>query len=67
MGTTIMGNDPGNSVADAWGRAHDHPNLFIVGSSLFPSGGTVNPTLTIAALSLRTADAISREFGGIVR
>jgi choline dehydrogenase-like flavoprotein len=67
MGTTIMGNDPGNSVADAWGRAHDHPNLFIAGSSLFPSGGTVNPTLTIAALSLRSADAISRELGGVVR
>jgi choline dehydrogenase-like flavoprotein len=62
-----MGSDPGNSVADTWGRAHDHPNLFIAGSSLFPSGGTVNPTLTIAALSLRTADAISRELGGVVR
>jgi choline dehydrogenase-like flavoprotein len=67
MGTTIMGNDPGNSIADAWGRAHDHPNLFIAGSSLFPSGGMVNPTLTIAALSLRTADAIRRELGGVGR
>ena len=67
MGTTIMGADARNSVADAWGRAHDHPNLFIAGSSLFPSGGTVNPTLTIAALSLHTADAISRELGGVAR
>jgi choline dehydrogenase-like flavoprotein len=67
MGTTIMGSDPRNSVADARGRTHDHPNLFIAGSSLFPSGGTVNPTLTIAALSLRTADAIGRELGGVGR
>ena len=67
MGTTIMGADARNSVADGWGRAHDHPNLFIAGSSLFPSGGTVNPTLTIAALSLHTADAISRELSGVAR
>jgi choline dehydrogenase-like flavoprotein len=67
MGTTIIGNDPRNSVADAWGRAHDHTNLFIAGSSLFPSGGTVNPSLTIAALSLRTADAILRELSGTIR
>lgn len=63
MGTTIMGDDPGNSVVDAHCRAHDHDNLFVVGASVFPAGGSVGPGLTIAALGLRTADEISRQLG----
>jgi glucose dehydrogenase len=39
-------------------RSWDHPNLYLVGSGTFPTGATANPTLTIAALSLRTADHI---------
>ncbi len=58
MGTCRMGDDPANSVVDRDGRAHDHPNLFIAGSSVLPTGGTANPTLTLAALALRTAEAI---------
>ena len=61
MGTTIMGDDPSNSVVDRWGRAHDVPNLWIAGSSVFTSSATANPTLTLAALSLRTAAAIHRQ------
>lgn len=64
MGTTIMGNDPANSVVDRWGRAHDVPNLWIAGSSVFATSATSNPTLTIAALTLRMAHAIHRELGG---
>jgi choline dehydrogenase-like flavoprotein len=60
MGTTQMGTDPTRSVTDSFGRSHDVPNLFVAGSSLFPTVGTANPTLTLAALALRTADAISR-------
>jgi glucose dehydrogenase len=56
MGTTRMGTDPNASVVDADGRSHDHPNLWIVGSSVFPTGATANPTLTIAAVTLRTLD-----------
>jgi len=56
MGTTRMGMDPMDSVVDANLMSHDHANLMIVGSSVFPTGGTANPTLTIAALSLRAAD-----------
>lgn len=63
MGTTRMGNDAADSVTDGYGRAHDHENLFIAGSSLFPTSGTANPTLTIAALSLRTADHLMSELG----
>jgi choline dehydrogenase-like flavoprotein len=60
MGTCIMGDDPKNSVVNRWGRAHDVPNLWIVGSSVFATSATANPTLTLAALSLRTAAAIHR-------
>ncbi len=55
-GTLRMGDDPKNAVVNAHCRSHDHPNLYVVGSSVFPSMGTANPTLTIAALSLRLAE-----------
>jgi choline dehydrogenase-like flavoprotein len=61
MGTCVMGDDPTNSVVNRWGRAHDVPNLWIVGSSVFATSSTANPTLTLAAISLRTAAAISRQ------
>ena len=61
MGTCIMGTDPKDSVVDHWGRTHDHHNLYIVGSSVFATAATANPTLTLAALSLRTARAIHRQ------
>lgn len=60
MGTTIMGDNPKDSVVNRWGRAHDVPNLWIVGSSVFPTSATANPTLTLAALALRSAQAIHR-------
>jgi choline dehydrogenase-like flavoprotein len=55
MGTYRMGTDPATSVVDPFGRTHDHPNLFLLGSGVFPTGATANPTLTLAALALRTA------------
>jgi glucose dehydrogenase len=58
MGTYRMGNDRANSVVDKFQCSHDHKNLYLVGSGTFPTGATANPTLTIAALSLRTADHI---------
>jgi glucose dehydrogenase len=58
MGTCRMGNDQKTSVVDTFQRSHDHKNLYLVGSSTFPTGATANPTLTIAALSLRTAKHI---------
>jgi choline dehydrogenase-like flavoprotein len=61
MGTTRMASDPRYGVADGWGRVHGLPNLHIAGSSLFPTAGWANPTLTILALALRTADRISSE------
>jgi choline dehydrogenase-like flavoprotein len=64
MGTLLTGEDPSDSVVDRWGRAHEVPNLWIVGSSVFPTSATANPTLTIAALTLRTAAAIHRQMQG---
>jgi len=55
IGTARMGADPKSSVVVADLRSHDHPNLFILGSAVFPTSATANPTLTIAALALRAA------------
>ena len=57
-GTARMGDDPAHSVVDRWGMAHDMPNLGIIDGSVFVTCGAVNPTSTIAALSLRTAEHI---------
>jgi hypothetical protein len=59
MGTTRMADDPSQGVTDQWGRVHGLANLYVAGSSLFPTGGWANPTLTIIALALRTADHIA--------
>lgn len=53
MGTTIMGDDPADSVVDADLRCHDHENLFLVTTGIFPSSSCVNPTLTGMALAMR--------------
>lgn len=61
IGTTRMASDPRRGVTDGWGRVHGLPNLHVAGSSLFPTAGWANPTLTVLALSLRTADRIADE------
>ncbi|MEJ1938919.1 GMC family oxidoreductase, partial [Nostoc sp. NIES-2111] len=59
IGTLRMGSDAATSVVDGDLRSHDHPNLFIAGSAVFPTSATANPTLTIAALALRLAERIA--------
>ena len=59
MGTCRMGNDPENSVVNAWGRCHDVRNLFIVDGSIFVTSAAVNPTSTIQALALYIGDSIN--------
>jgi choline dehydrogenase-like flavoprotein len=61
LGTTKMGNDPATSVVDAWGRAHGVPNLFIFDGSIWPTSSGMNPTATIAAMSLRCSERLVRE------
>jgi choline dehydrogenase-like flavoprotein len=58
LGTTRMGRDPSSSVVDRECRVHGYRNLFVAGSSVFPSGGYTNPTITIVALALRLADTL---------
>lgn len=57
-----MGTDPGSSVSDAWGRTHDHENLFVAGAPTCVSGSCANGTLTFCALALRSAAEIGKEF-----
>jgi choline dehydrogenase-like flavoprotein len=58
MGTTRMHRDPTLGVVDENCRVHSVGNLYVAGSSVFPTGGANNPTLTIVALALRLADHI---------
>lgn len=58
MGGTRMGADPRSSVVDVNAEVHGVGGLFIAGSSVFPTGGSANPTLTIVALAARLADHI---------
>jgi choline dehydrogenase-like flavoprotein len=60
-GTHLMGHRAADSVVDSWQRSWDHPNLYAVGCGSMPSLGTSNPTLTMAALTLRSADRIHRD------
>ena len=60
-GTHAMGGSAADSVVDADQRSWAHRNLFVVGSGSFPTMGTSNPTLTMAALSLRTAGRMIEE------
>jgi choline dehydrogenase-like flavoprotein len=64
VGTYRMGTDPKTSVVNADLRAHDHPNLFLLGSGVFPTSAASNPTLTIAALALRAVAAIKGSAAG---
>ncbi|HKP32257.1 MAG TPA: GMC family oxidoreductase [Chitinophagaceae bacterium] len=53
MGTTRMNADPKKGVVDPNCKVHDINNLFIAGSSCFPTSGVANPTLTLISLTLR--------------
>src|SRR5258706_16247360 len=59
-GTTRMSEDPHQGVVDENCKVHGVSNLFIAGSSVFPTSGMANPTLTIVALAVRLADHVKR-------
>ncbi|WP_413992545.1 FAD-dependent oxidoreductase [Labrys okinawensis] len=54
-GTIRIGANPATAPLDPFGRAYDHPNLFVADASTLVTSAAVNPSLTVAALSLRTA------------
>jgi choline dehydrogenase-like flavoprotein len=60
IGTTRMAASPKHGVVDPDGRVHGLGNLYIAGSSVFPTSGWANPTLTILALTLRLGDHLAR-------
>lgn len=55
MGTVRMGNDPRSSVVSSYCQSHDIPNLFVTDTSVFPTGGGANVTLTAMAVTLRAS------------
>jgi choline dehydrogenase-like flavoprotein len=62
IGTTRMHEDPRRGVVDPNGKLHGIANLFVGGSSVFPTAGAAPPTLTIVALALRLADHLKEIF-----
>jgi choline dehydrogenase-like flavoprotein len=59
MGTARMGDDRETSVLNKWCEAHDVPGLFVTDGSAFVTSAAANPTNTLQALALRTADHIA--------
>ena len=59
MGTTRMSDDPKTGVVDRNCKVHGYDNFYIAGSSVYPTSGFCNPTLTIVALALRMADHLA--------
>lgn len=59
-GTHLMGASPRDSVVDSFQRTWDHDNLYVIGSGSMPTVATSNPTLTLSALTFRTAREIVR-------
>ncbi len=57
-GGAIMGDNPSNSVVNTYLQHWQTPNLFVVGASAFPQAGTTAPTMTVLAITLRSADAL---------
>jgi choline dehydrogenase-like flavoprotein len=62
MGTTRMSSSPRDGVVDADCRVHGMHNLYVAGSSVFPTGGHANPTLTLIALAFRLADHLKLKY-----
>jgi choline dehydrogenase-like flavoprotein len=65
MGATRMSVSAGDGVVDEHGRVHGVSNLFVAGSSIFPTSGIANPTLTLLALTFRMGDRLLSATGGL--
>ena len=59
MGTTRMHRDPKRGVVDSDCRVHSLANLYVGGSSVYPTTGFANPLLTTLALTLRLAEHLT--------
>jgi len=65
MGATRMSEDAGTGTVDRNCRVHGTANLFVAGSSVFPTGGAANPTLAISALAFRLADHLELQLRSV--
>jgi choline dehydrogenase-like flavoprotein len=61
LGTCRMGDDPKTSVLNKWNQSHDIKNLFLVDGAAFTSAGWQNPTMTILALAMRSAEYLAEQ------
>ena len=64
-GGTRMGDNPDTNVVDRWGFSHEAPNLGVLGASVMGVSGARNPTLTVQALSWRTAEHLAKNWNSI--
>ena len=62
-----MGSDPEHSVVNKWHQSWEVPNLYVMNGSSFATGGVVNPTSTVCALTLRAARHLAADFGELSR
>lgn len=60
LGGTRMSQTPTTGIVDRNNKVHGSVNLYVAGSSVFPSGGHVNPTFSIVQLSMRLADHLAQ-------
>jgi choline dehydrogenase-like flavoprotein len=63
LGTNRMSEKPADGVVNKHGQAHDIANLFVSDGSVFTTGGSENPTLTIVALAIRQGEYIADQMG----
>lgn len=61
-GTVCMGDNPSDAVVNRFSQSFDNPNLYVVGTANYLSVGSASPSLTAAALGLRSADHILSQF-----
>jgi choline dehydrogenase-like flavoprotein len=59
MGTTRMADDPADGPVDPNCQLHGIENLYLAGSSVFPTGGCANPTFMIVTLAHRLVDHLT--------
>lgn len=62
-GGTRMHDDPAKGVVDANCKVHSMSNLYVAGSSVFPTGGHTNPTLNLVAMAIRLSDHLKEKHG----
>jgi choline dehydrogenase-like flavoprotein len=61
IGTTRISRDPSQGVVNSDCRIHNVDNLYVAGSSIFPTSSHANPTLMIVAMSLRLAEHLTSQ------